>query len=54
MIKNEFRFLLFRTLNIITKMPKKQRVGSGDKIDVAIYNDFRFPKIVPGADYDTH
>ena len=34
-------------------MPKIQRVGNDNKIQVGIYNDLRFPKTVPGADYDS-
>ena len=41
-------------LSKFTIMPKIQRMGTDEKIELAIYNDLRFPKTVPGADYDTH
>ena len=34
-------------------MSKKQKVSASGAIEVAIYNDLRFPKTDPGADYDS-
>ena len=34
-------------------MSKKQRLSTTTEVDVAIYNDLRFPKTTPGADYDS-
>ena len=34
-------------------MPKKQKVSASDAIEVAVYNDLRFPKSIPGADYNS-
>ena len=35
-------------------MSKKQKVSTSGEIEVAVYNDLRFRKTVPGANYDSH
>ena len=44
---------LIPVLNLHSTMPKKQKVSVSGAIDIAVYNDLRFPKSVAGADYNS-
>ena len=34
-------------------MPKVQKVSATAAVELAIFNDLRFPKTLPGADYES-